>query len=79
MPDERVKEIYDDAHLRRVAIFHRESGTFYYQLEHFSGHPFEMCWIPNRQLPIGIYESEEKAENEARANVDWLQDGSGAA
>jgi hypothetical protein len=29
-----------------------------------------MCWISNRQLPIGVYESEEKAENEARANVD---------
>ena len=79
MPDERVKEIYDDAGKRRVAILRRESGSFYYQLEHFSEHPLEMCWIANRQLPIGIYESEEKAENEARANVDWLKDASGAA
>jgi hypothetical protein len=79
MPDERVKEIYDDAGKRRVVIFRREAGSFYYQLEHFSEHPLEMCWIPGRQLPIGIYESEERAETEARANVDWLNDASGAA
>jgi hypothetical protein len=79
MPDERVEEIYDDAGKRRVVIFRRESGSFYYVLEHFSVHPLEMCWIPNRQLPIGIYESKERAENEARANVDWLRNMSDAA
>jgi hypothetical protein len=79
MPDERVKEIHDDTGKRRVAIFRRESGSFYYQLEHFSEHPLEMCWIPSRQLSVGIYESAEKAENEARANVEWLKDASGAA
>ena len=79
MSDERVKEIYDDTRMRRVTIFRREAGSFYYQLEHFSEHPLELCWIPNRQLPIGVYESEGKAEHEARANVDWLKDASGAA
>jgi hypothetical protein len=79
MSDERVNEIYDDARTRRVAILRREPGSFYYQLEHFSEQPLEMCWIPNRQFPVGIYESEEKAENEARSNVDWLKDALGAA
>lgn len=79
MPDERVSEICDDTGKRRVAILRRESGSFYYRIEHFSEHPLEMCWIPHRQLPVGIYESEEKAEKEARANVDWLKDAPGAA
>lgn len=79
MSDDRVKEIYDETSLRRVAIFRRELGTFYYQLEHFSGHRSEMCWIPNRQLPIGIYDTVERAEDEARANVDWLAGTPGAA
>ena len=79
MADERLKEIYDRDGLRRVVILRRESGTFYYQREHFSGHPAEMCWLPDRQLPVGIYETAERAENEARANVDWLAGTSGAA
>jgi hypothetical protein len=38
-----------------------------------------MCWIPDRHLPLGIFEGEERVENEARANVDWLKNVSGAA
>lgn len=79
MPDERVKEIYDEAGKRRVAVFRREGGSFYYRLEHFSEHPLEMCWISNRQLPVGVYESAERAELEALANVDWLKGAQGAA
>ena len=52
MPDERVKEIYDDAGKRRVAILRRESGSFYYQPEYFSEHPLEMCWIPDLCLLV---------------------------
>lgn len=79
MGDDRVKEIYDDTGQRRVAVLRREAGTFYYLQEHFSGHPLEMCWIPDRQLPVGIYETAERAESEARANIDWLAGAAGAA
>lgn len=70
MHNEVVKEIYNCDRMRRVLIFRRDLSSFYYQIEHYSQHPFEMCWIPTRQLYIGIYDSEEKAENEARANID---------
>ena len=79
MCDERIKEIYDDTGLRRVAIFRRAAGTFYYQQERLSGHPLETCWVPDSQLPIGIYDTVERAENEARADTDWLADTAGAA
>ena len=80
MTDERVKEIYDGINKQRVVIYRRESGSYFYEEEHFSEHPTEMCWVPYSQLPIGIYDSQEKAEIEARANIDWLKvEGGGRA
>jgi hypothetical protein len=73
MSDERIKEIYDNTMKRRIVIIRRETGSFYYEVEHFSEHPLEMCWIPNCLTPIGIYGNEEIAEREARSNVDWLK------
>jgi hypothetical protein len=72
MADYRCQEIYSRDGSRRVVICRREAGTFYYEVEHFSSHPAERCWIPARQLPIGIYESQARAEQAARADVDWL-------
>jgi len=73
MDDERIKEIYDDDRDQRVVISRRDSGTFYYFEERFSTDPYEMCWIPRSQHLTGFYESAERAESEARSNVDWLQ------
>lgn len=72
--DRREKEIYSADGLRRIAIFRRETGTVYYEQEHFSEYPDELCWLPYSQMPIGIYETADKAEIEARANTDWLAD-----
>jgi hypothetical protein len=72
MEDERIKEIYGDSH-RRVVISRRDSGTFYYFEEYFSTHPYELCWIPRSGHHIGFYETAERAESEARSNVDWLR------
>jgi hypothetical protein len=72
MADQRLQEIYSRDGKRRVVIYRRDTGTFFYDQEHFSEHPLELCWIPLRQVPIGVYESQLRAEEEARANVDWL-------
>jgi hypothetical protein len=77
--DERVKEIYEGDGKRRVVILRRDSGSYFYEVEYFSEHPLEMCWIPTRRQMVGFYESRERAEDEAYANVDWLKSESGAA
>ncbi len=72
MDDQIVEEIYSADRTRRIVIFRRDSGTFYYQNEHFSTAEYENCWIPSRQALIGYYESQVTAAQEARGNVDWL-------
>ncbi|NJM52174.1 MAG: hypothetical protein HC846_01550 [Blastocatellia bacterium] len=67
------KVIYDESQKRRVIIYRRESGTFYYEEEYFSDDPFEMCWIPTGRRVIGFYDTKERAESEARANIYWLK------
>ena len=74
MVDELIKEIYSKDRDRRVEIIRRDTGTYFYQQCYFSGDPFEMCWIPLRQRSIGLFESAERAESEARSNIDWLVD-----
>jgi hypothetical protein len=78
MDDERVKEIYDKDAKRRVVIFRRASGSYSYEVEYLSEHPLEMCWVPARRRVVGFYESRERAESEARANVGWLSGEAGA-
>lgn len=70
MSDERVKDIYDESRKRRVAIFRRPSGSYFYEVEYFSEHPSELCRVPTRQRIIGFYESQDRAESEARANLE---------
>lgn len=73
MSDERVKEIYGGGGKRRVVIFRRDADSYFYEAEYFSEDPLEMCWIPAWRPMIGFYESRERAEAEARANIDWLK------
>lgn len=77
MEDEKVKEIYDETKKRRVIILRRETNTFYYEEEYFSEYPLEMCWIPKGRQLTGFYDSQEKAESEAYANIEWLKKTSG--
>jgi hypothetical protein len=69
---ERIKEIYDELGLQREVIVRNNSGTFTYAVEYFSDEPLEMCWIPQESSHVGIYDTAERAEVEARAGVDWL-------
>ena len=72
MSHQLVKEIYDKTRKKRVSIYRLENGSFYYEEEFFGDHPLEMFWIPCYQKFVGIYESQEKAEDEARVNIDWI-------
>jgi hypothetical protein len=71
---EELKEIYDSEKKRRVIIYRNNMGTFGYKQEYFSEDPFEMCWIPTGRDMVGFYDSQERAEIEARSNIDWLKD-----
>jgi hypothetical protein len=72
MEDKVVAEIYSQDQKKRVRIFVRESGTYYYEQDYFSEDEYEMCWVPLRQNPIGHYESQDIAAREAQGNIDWL-------
>jgi hypothetical protein len=73
MEDEEVNEFYDENRKRRVIILRRDNGSFYYEEEYFSEYPEEMCWLPKAGQMTGLYESQERAEKEAQANIGWLR------
>jgi len=75
MSIQSLKEIYDADRKQRIIIYRTHTGQFSYTQEYFSEDPYEMCWIPTGREMIGIYDTEEKAEIEARANIDWLRGG----
>ena len=68
-----VKAIYNENKNQRVIILQRDTGTFAYEEEYFSNEPLEMCWIPTGRRVIGFYDTKERAESEARANIYWLK------
>jgi hypothetical protein len=57
---------------QRVLILDRGGGSFGYREERFSEEPDELCWLPQRQLPVCVCDSPETAEWEARSAIDWL-------
>ena len=69
-----VKELVARDGKRQVRIFRREDGTFGFESLRFSEDPLELCWIPHGRFSLCIAASEEMAEREARARVDWLRD-----
>lgn len=73
MEDEELEIIYDEAKRQRVIFFRKRTGTFYYEEEYFSDELDEMCWIPKSRRIVGIYDSQSKAQTEAKANIEWLK------
>ena len=71
---EKLKEIYDSERKRRVIIYRDDLNSFGYVQEYFSEDPFEMCWIQTGRRVAGFYDNPERAEIEARGNIDWLKD-----
>lgn len=67
-----VQIVQDEEGKRRVRIFLRDTGTFYFQEENLSDHPLEQCWVPVSGGTVGFYESEQTALREAKASIDWL-------
>ena len=72
MSDQVIQEIHSADGKLRLLICQRQSGSFYYESQHFSEHEHEMCWIADSRQSIGIYESQSTALREARGNIDWL-------
>ena len=70
--DPCVHVLQDADGKRRVRIFRRSTGTYYFEDEYFSDHPPERCWIPIRRASVGFYDSEQTALREAKASADWL-------
>ena len=68
--DELIKEIYSEDGHQRIAIMRRESGTFYYDEEHFSFDSYEMCWVPGSQWQVGVYESQNALKPKPAAT--WI-------
>lgn len=73
MDSEELKVIYAPERKRRVIILRRDNDTFGYEEEYFSEDPHEMCWIPKGRRVVGYYDTAERAETEARGNIDWLK------
>ena len=71
--DECVRLLQDKEAKRRLRIFLRHSGSFYFTEEYFSEHPLEKCWIPVAGGAVGFYDSEQTALREATAEIDWLR------
>ncbi len=67
-----VRILQDEEGKRRVRIFLRDTGTFYFQEENFRDHPLEQCWVPASGGTVGFYDSEQTALREAKASIDWL-------
>ena len=68
-----LRLLHDGEAKRRLRIFLRHTGSFYFQEEYFSEHPLEECWIPVAGGGVGFYDSEQTALREATAELDWLR------
>ena len=47
-------------------------SAYYFEDESFSTHPAERCWIPVRHGPVGFYDSEQTALQEAKTSIAWV-------
>ncbi len=72
--DDLVQEFYAEGKERRVNIYQRQDGTFYFQEECFSRREFEHCWIPVRQSVASFFDIQETAVKEASGRIEWLSD-----
>ncbi len=71
--DPCVRLLHDGEAKRRLRIFLRPTGSFYFREEYFSERPLEECWIPVAGGGVGFYDSEQTALREATAELDWLR------
>lgn len=72
--DKLVQEFCAEDKQRRVNIFQRENGTFYFQEERLSHQEFEQSWISIRQSVASFFDTQETAVYEAKGRIDWLND-----
>ena len=59
---------------RRVLIVRSDNGSYGFDAEHWSDESPEMTWIPDRQYPFSVCDSEEIACREAIGRVEWLHE-----
>lgn len=57
---------------KRVIVFRREIGTYYFEHQHYSNEANENCWIPYPQAVVSFYDTWSSAMQEAWYRVEWL-------
>jgi hypothetical protein len=72
--DDLVQDFYAEDGQRRVNIYRRASGIFYFQEEQFSPQGFDRAWIPVRQPVTSFFDTQETAVKEASGRIGWLSD-----
>ena len=50
---------------KRVIVFRREIGTYYFEHQHYSNEANENCWIPYPQAVVSFYDTWSSAMQEA--------------
>ena len=72
-----VKTMEDASGTKRVEIFQRTEGTFgfaeYHWLEEDTPTGIYPYWSPLRPDSLAIFDTAERAEQEARSRVEWLR------
>ncbi len=73
MEDEALEIIYDQTKKKRVTIFRKKTGTFYYEEEYFREDSEEMWLDTENKANSWNYDSRAKDQTEAQANTQWLK------
>jgi len=69
---ERIEKILERPNgSERVVIVRRADGNFTYRKQWMKVSDGEMIWSPG--LDVGIYDSPDTAEQEARLQTEWLR------
>ena len=71
MSNEVVKMIDDPHGGRRVELYRRANGTFGFEEWKYGAD--EGAWYPVGRYSYGVFDTLERAEQEARGRVHWLQ------
>jgi hypothetical protein len=78
MAEKIVKTMSSPNGKRRAFIVHRSDNLFgFREEEQVSDYHNNPCWTPTRASPSGLFDTEQLAEQAARAELEWLKSSDG--